>query len=65
DRDTARERASGGGRGASDAGPELADRLAAEADPWPEAVGLDTGDAPEATLERAVAAVGVTGRASG
>lgn len=39
------------GEGASDATPEIARRLAAGADPWPEALPLDT-DRPPATVDR-------------
>ena len=39
------------GEGPSDATPEIARRLSAEADPWPEALPLDTGR-PQATVLR-------------
>lgn len=50
-----------GAAGGSDATPEVADLLAARADPWPSAVAIDTsGDASTALAE----ALGAVGRAS-
>lgn len=57
DPETVARRASGGGRGASDAGPDVARTLAAEADPWPEATAVDTGAAPDVSLEQALVAL--------
>jgi len=45
------------GRDASDAGPEVGALLRAAAEPWPEAVTVDTSGRPAAALERALAAV--------
>jgi predicted kinase len=47
------------GRDPSDATPEIAARLAAGADPWPEAIDVDTRPAPEVVAERALAAIGI------
>ncbi|MFF9373170.1 AAA family ATPase [Streptomyces griseoluteus] len=43
--------------GASDAGPETAEAMAATEPPWPEAVPVDTTGAPESALSRALTAV--------
>jgi aminoglycoside phosphotransferase family enzyme/predicted kinase len=49
-------RAEAGGS-ASDADAEVAARMAADADPWPEAHVVDTGGEPAAVLDRALALV--------
>ncbi|MGW6740022.1 bifunctional aminoglycoside phosphotransferase/ATP-binding protein [Streptomyces sp. NPDC055025] len=43
--------------GPSDAGPGVAEAMAAAADPWPEAVRVDTGGRLESAVERAVEVV--------
>lgn len=40
--------------GSSDAGPEVAERLAEAADPWPDAHQIDTSDTPQRALDRAL-----------
>ena len=45
------------GGGASDATPEIAAALAAVADPWPEATGVDTARTPAAALATALATI--------
>jgi uncharacterized protein len=54
DRATAVERSRTRRSGASDAGPAVAEHLAATADPWPDAVEIDTRDSPEQALDRAM-----------
>jgi len=45
-------------RGPSDAGPEIAAKLAAAAAPWPEAIAIDTGrHAADAAIAQALAAI--------
>lgn len=56
-RDLAERRLRGRGPGPSDAGPEVAQAMAAAADPWPDAVTLDTSGSLEAAVGPAVAAV--------
>jgi len=51
------------GRGPSEATPEIARRLAADADRWPEASPLPTDRALEATVDAALAHVGAAGGA--
>ncbi len=51
------ERMEAGGS-SSDATPAVADRLAAEADPWPEAVVVDTTGSPRESLQVALDAIG-------
>ena len=46
------------GQGASDATPEIAARLAAGSDPWPEALALDTGPPPDLVLQEALRLAG-------
>ena len=49
------------GQGASDATPEIAARLAAGSDPWPEALSLDTGPPPDLVLQEALRLAGAGG----
>ena len=51
------------GQGASDATPEIAARLAAGSDPWPEARRLDTGPPPDLVRDEALRLAGAPGRA--
>jgi len=46
------------GHDASDATPDIADRLAATQDPWPEAVEVDTSAGPAEALVKALAVIG-------
>ncbi len=46
------------GEGSSDATPEIAARLAASADPWPEARSIDTDSPPDLVLREARRLVG-------
>ncbi|MCX6462033.1 MAG: hypothetical protein NTW05_00340, partial [Pseudonocardiales bacterium] len=50
--------------GPSDATPAVAEAMAREADPWPDAVDVTTAGGPAAALERA-ARVWATGAAPG
>ncbi|WP_328333183.1 MULTISPECIES: bifunctional aminoglycoside phosphotransferase/ATP-binding protein [unclassified Streptomyces] len=56
-RDVAAMRLAARPPGPSDAGPVVGDAMAAAAEPWPEAVTVDTSGSPAAAVERAVAAV--------
>lgn len=58
DRDTAAARTAARGPGPSDAGPEVAARLAEEAEDWPDAHEVDTGGDPAHAVEQALAALG-------
>jgi predicted kinase len=59
DPETARQRLErrAGQPGASDAGPEVADALAARADPWPSAITVDTTASPSHAVDAALEAV--------
>jgi uncharacterized protein len=46
------------GRGDSDATPEVAERMAREAPPWPTAREIDTTQQPELAYSRAASALG-------
>lgn len=55
--DVSRQRLGARNHGASDATEDIAATMAAQADPWPEATPIDTGESPRESLDQAAAVI--------